>query len=380
MRYAVTRLILSDFRNYRQARLTPAADVVVLTGDNGAGKTNLLEAISFLSPGRGLRGARLGDVTRQGADAWAVAARAEGAAGAFEVGTGLGRRLAEGGDDDGGERRLVHLDGAPASGPAALGEVLRVAWLTPQMDRLFLEGPPGRRRFLDRLTLALHPAHGREVAAYERAMRERNRLLAEGPADPLWLTALEDRMAEHGVAVAAARLDAVERLQAAADAAGGAFPMADLVVEGAVETDLASVPAVEAEDRLKQRLKVARHRDAAAGRTGEGPHLSDLKARHRAKGMAAALCSTGEQKALLIGVVLAAARLSKIDDGAPPVLLLDEITAHLDERRRGALFDELQALGAQAWLSGTDPALFADLKGRADFFAVTAGTITNISD
>ena len=380
MRYAVTRLTLSDFRNYRQARLTPAAAVVVLTGDNGAGKTNLLEAISFLSPGRGLRGARLGDVTRQGGEAWAVAALVDGAAGAFEVGTGLGRRLAEGGDDEGGERRLVHIDGAAAGGPAALGEVLRVAWLTPQMDRLFLEGPPGRRRFLDRLTLALHPAHGRAVAAYDRAMRERNRLLSDGAADPLWLTALEGRMAEHGVAVAAARLDAVERLQAAADATSGAFPRADLGVDGAVEADLARLPALQAEDRLKARLKAGRARDAAMGRTGEGPHLSDLKARHRSKGMAAEMCSTGEQKALLIGIVLAAARLSKIDDGAPPVLLLDEITAHLDEARRGALFDELIALDAQAWLSGTAPALFSDFKGRADFFTVAAGTIKNISD
>lgn len=373
MQSAVTRLMVTDFRNYSRALVALDAEPVVLTGDNGAGKTNLMEAVSYLSPGRGLRGAKLGDVTRIGAARWAVSATVDSPAGETRIGTGLEPRDADD-PEDGGDRRLIQIDGAAAGAPA-LAEILRVSWLTPQMDRLFIEGASGRRRFLDRLVLGLHPAHGRETAAYERAMRERNRLLAEGRADPLWLDALEVRMAEHGVAVAAARLDAVARLQAAVEMGGSAFPAADLAVEGQIEADLAAAPAVEAEDRYRQRLKAARMRDAAAGRAGDGPHLSDLKAVHRAKAMPAGLCSTGEQKALLIGVTLAAARLVRAETGAAPVLLLDEVAAHLDARRRGALFDDVLALGSQAWMSGTDAALFAPLGGRAQFFTIGSGTV-----
>jgi len=379
--YAVARLTLSDYRNYRSERLTLAPDIklVVLTGDNGAGKTNLMEAVSYLSPGRGLRGAALADIARQGACAWAVAAETVGPHGASSIGTGLEAGMSA--NDSAALRRVARQDGQPVS-PAALAAVMQVNWLTPQMDRLFLEGPSARRRFLDRLVMALHPMHGSQVAAYERAMRERNRLLAEGRADPMWLTALEGRMAEHGVAVAAARLDAVARLQVAADMQAtmreGAFPVPDLALTGGIEEDLQHYPAVEAEDRFKTRLAAARARDAAVGRTGDGVHLTDFRARHRAKNQDAEQCSTGEQKALLIGIVLAAARLARIEAGAAPVLLLDEVAAHLDARRRTALFDEIDALGAQTWLSGTDAALFQELAGRAQFFRVGGGAVAPV--
>jgi len=377
---AVRTLRVTDFRNYTAARMALDSTPVVLTGDNGAGKTNLLEAVSYLVPGRGLRGARLGDVTRIGARAWAVAAGIATATGVTRVGTGLERRdgaavTAEGDDGPGGERRVVHIDGTPAGGPAALGDVAVMSWLTPQMDRLFIEGAGGRRRFLDRLVLALHPAHGRQAAAYERAMRERTRLLIEGNRDRSWITALELRMAEHGVAVAAARRDALGRLQLALNMSDSVFPAADIDVEGSVEADLAALSALEAEDRFRIRLEAARARDAVAGRAGDGPHLSDLKARHRARAMPAELCSTGEQKTLLIGIVMAAARLALIETGVAPILLLDEVAAHLDTRRREALFGELLALGAQAWMTGTDAALFSQLEGQAQFFTISSGTI-----
>lgn len=375
MHYAVTRLRLTAFRNYPGLALDPDPASVVLTGENGAGKTNLLEALSYLAPGRGLRGARLGDVTRmQGAgvgatECWAVAATAEGPEGPVDIGTGL-QPTANGG----AIRRTVHIERQPASGPAALGEVVRIMWLTPQMDRIFTEGPAHRRRFLDRLVIALNPAHGREVAAYERAMRERNRLLAEGRADPAWLGALEGRMAAHGVAMAAARLDGVARLTAGMDAAVGAFPAGVLDVVGVLEDALKSRPAVEAEDHFRAELQAGRARDAAAGRALQGPHGSDLRVHHADTGMAAELCSTGEQKALLLGITLASARLVKAE-AAAPILLLDEVAAHLDERRRWALFEELEALESQCWMTGTDAGLFAALEGRAAFYAVAEGQV-----
>lgn len=372
---AITRLTVSDFRNYGRAVMVPRPGPVVLTGENGAGKTNLLEAISYLAPGRGLRGARLGEVTRLGASRWAVAATIETMRGEVRVGTGIEPR-AEDGETASADRRVVQIDGQPGTAPA-LAEILRISWLTPQMDRLFIEGASGRRRFFDRLVMALHPAHGRETAAYERAMRERNRVLAMERSDAAWLGALEQRMAEHGVAVAAARLESVGRLRTAIDMAASVFPRADLAVEGTVEADLAIVPAVEAEDRFRSRLAAGRGRDAAMGRAGDGPHLADLRVSHCGKNMPAELCSTGEQKALLIGITLAAARLTRAETGAPPVMLLDEVAAHLDARRRAALFEELLTLGAQAFLSGTDRALFAPLDAEAQFFSICSGTVTH---
>ena len=368
---SVARIDLAEFRNYTALRLELAGRPVVLTGPNGAGKTNLLEALSFLSPGRGLRRARLGEVTRQGAPsrAWAVAVRLATSTGSVDLGTGLGA-----GNEDEGERRLVRVDGQPASGPAVLTDHLCLAWLTPQMDRLFIESAGGRRRFLDRLVYGFDPDHARRVAAFERAMRDRNRLLERG-GDGEWLAAQEETMAEHAVAVAAARRDGVARLGAALRQSAGPFPRADIAVDGLLETWLDEMPASAVEDRYRAALAAGRPRDAAAGLTLEGPHRADFLVRHAAKDQAAEFCSTGEQKALLIAIVLANARLVAARRGIAPILLLDEVVAHLDQARRAALFDEICTLGAQAWLTGTDAALFAELRDRAEFFTVRDGTV-----
>jgi len=375
-RLAVQRLRLSQFRNYSSLRLETDARHVVLAGPNGAGKTNLLEALSFLSPGRGLRRARLREPCRNGGDvAWAVAAHcqgpvanAAGAAVAFDVGTGLDPA------GNGSERRVSRIDGEtlPAS---TLARHLGVQWLTPQMDRLFLEGAGARRRFLDRLVLGFDGDHGRRVAAYERSMRERTRLLKEGVADPAWLQALEAGMAADGVAVAAARRDAVSRLTAALEDNAGPFPGAVLAADGLLEAQLDASPAVEVEAAFQAGLAANRGRDAAAGTAVDGPHRSDLRVRHAAKDMPAEQCSTGEQKALLIAIQLANVRLETLRRGQAPLLLLDEVAAHLDEDRREALFAELAGLEAQTWLTGTEAALFASLRGQAQFFAVRDGQL-----
>ena len=374
----VTRLVLTDFRNYRSARLDLDAGSrglpVVLTGPNGAGKTNLLEAVSFLSPGRGLRRARLGEIDRRpsaiepGSSGWAVAATI--AIGQRPVRIGTGR------EPDGGERRVIRIDGDPARNQAALAECLGVLWLTPQMDRLFVEGPGARRRFLDRLVLGLDPAHAARVAAYEQAMRERARLLRDGPSDPAWLSALEDVMAQQGVAVAAGRRDAIERLDQVCAEADGVFPRARLQLIGVVEDWLGRMPALEAEERFKAALAANRGADAAAGGAVLGPHRSDLAVTYADKGIAAENASTGEQKALLIAIVLAQAALQRATRGEPPVLLLDEVAAHLDEARRAALFEALTVLESQTWITGTDAALFAPLHGRARFLSVADGALS----
>ena len=381
----VTRLALTDFRNYRSARLDLAAGPVVLTGPNGAGKTNLLEAVSVLSPGRGLRNARLSDLDRRPANdddapsSWAVAATIETRRGPVKIGTGrdpaaMGSQSA--GLSRGGERRVVRIDGETARGQAALGELFGVTWLTPQMDRLFIEGPSARRRFLDRLVLGLDPAHAARVAAYEHAMRERSRLLRDGPADSTWLDALDEVMAAQGVAVAAARRDAVERLDAACAAAEGPFPRARLSLAGTVEAWLDEVPALAAEERFKAALKQTRAADALAGGASVGPHRSDLSVSHAETGMSAEGLSTGEQKALLISIVLAHARLQRETRGEPPLLLLDEVAAHLDAARREALFAALLGLESQVWLTGTDAGLFAPLRNAARFLSVSDGTLS----
>jgi DNA replication and repair protein RecF len=370
----VIRLVLTDFRNYRSARLDLDAGPVVLTGPNGAGKTNLLEAVSFLSPGRGLRRARLGEIDRQdraepaGNSGWAVATT---------VATGRGRvRIGTGREPEGGERRVVRIDGEPARNQAALAECLGVLWLTPQMDRLFVEGPGARRRFLDRLVLGLDPAHASRVAAYEQAMRERARLLRDGPSDPVWLAALEEVMAQQGVAVAAGRRDTVERLDQVCAAAEGPFPRARLNLAGAVEDWLGTMPALEAEEKFKAALAENRNADGAAGGAVLGPHRSDLAVSYADKGIAAENASTGEQKALLIAIVLAQAALQRASRGEPPLLLLDEVAAHLDAARRAALFEALAGLESQTWITGTDAALFAPLQGHARFLSVADGTLS----
>ncbi len=373
---SVRRLTVTQFRCYERARVESDGRPVVLTGPNGAGKTNLLEALSFLAPGRGLRRAALADIGRRQAPpgtAWGIAAELDTPAGPVAIGTGLDPAAAEAG----GSRRLVRIDGRPADSQAALAAHVTLTWLTPQLDRLFLEGSGNRRRFLDRLVFNFHPDHAGHLTAYEQALRERARLLKEGRPDPAWLDALETAMAADAVAIAAARREMVERLRAADSVAefGGAagdglFPRAELALSGAVEAWLADSPALAVEDRFRARLKETRRIDAIAGGAADGPHRGDLVVRHAGKDLPAADCSTGEQKALLIGIVLANARLLTAERGAPPLLLLDEIAAHLDRRRRSALFEEVVTLGAQAWLTGTEPELFAALGDRARHFTV----------
>ncbi len=370
-RLAVTRLDLCNFRNCASLRLEVEARPVVLTGPNGAGKTSLLEALSFLAPGRGLRHARASEVGRleAGGGGWTMAARIASPDGQISLGTGR--------DPDGGQaaRRLVRVNGTPARAQAALAECLSVVWLTPEMDRLFEDGAATRRRFFDRLVVGLDPAHAGRVQAYDRALRERARLLRDGARDPAWLDALEERMATEGVAIAAARREAAARLDALARDVTGPFPGAALAIEGEVEAWLDDRPALAAEDRLRQALAASRARDAEAGGAGHGPHRSDLRVRHLAMDRAAALCSTGEQKALLVAIVLAHARLLAAARGAAPVLLLDEVAAHLDEVCRRALFERLAELGVQAWLTGTDAGLFAPLGAWAQFLTVAEAAV-----
>lgn len=372
---AVLSLTLRDFRNYARLQLRLSGAPVVLTGANGAGKTNILEALSFFSPGRGLRRARLSDISRHGAaDCWAAHAEMTTAIGPIAVGTGLAESSED--EDGGGERRVVRINGETVAAASDLAEYLDVVWLTPQMDRLFIDGVSTRRRFMDRLVYGLDGGHARQVAAYERAMRERNRLLRTGGADPAWLAALESQMAEHGVAVAAARRDGLTRIEAGMALATGPFPRARLAAQGVVESWLAEMPALAVEEKVRTALAERRGIDREAGAATEGPHRSDMAVWHAEKAQAAEHCSTGEQKALLVAITLANARLIKARRQAPPLMLLDEISAHLDGRRRSALYDELLALGGQVWLTGTDDELFAGLTGRAEFFAVADGVVT----
>jgi len=367
---AVERLTLSDYRNYRHLRLDPEPTAVVLSGANGAGKTNLLEALSFLAPGRGLRNARLGEIRRNdagGGSHWAVSVRLSGSNGAFEIGTG-------GDPENSGDRRVARLDGTPIRGQAPLAERLGVLWLTPTMDRLFIEGPAARRRFLDRLVTGLEPGHARQLNAFERSLRERARLLSER-ADDGWVSAVEETLAAHAVAVAAARRESVARLSAALERDQGPFPRASLTIDGEVERWLDNMPAVDVEHRLCHALRASRGHDAESRGASHGPHRSDLEVVNLDKAMPARQCSTGEQKALLIAIVLANTRLHTARRGEPPLLLLDEIVAHLDPDRRAVLLDRILATGAQAWLTGTEPSLFDSIIGRAQFFTLEDGVI-----
>ena len=385
-RMAVTRLVLTDYRCYARLRLEVDARPVVLTGPNGAGKTNLLEALSFLAPGRGLRGAPLAAIDRLRAGVrvgcgWTVAARLATPAGSAEVGTGHERP--QDGDGAGARdgRRVVRIDGAPVRGQAALARTVRLGWVTPEMDRLFSDRAAGRRRFLDRMVSDFDPDHVHRLAVYDHAMRERARLLRERAPDydARWCAALEDRMAREGVAIAAARRATTARLGDAAGLGIGPFPKAALAMTGSLDDWLDTMPALAAEDRLREALAADRPRDADSGGAATGPHRSELAARHLDRDMPAAQCSTGEQKALLLSIVLAHARLSRLEHGAPPVLLLDEVAAHLDAAHRDALFEELLALGAQVWLTGTDAALFASLRGCAQFYGVADAALTPLA-
>jgi len=378
--YFLRRLTLTDFRCYAHQRLDADERCVVLTGPNGAGKTNILEAISYLAPGRGMRRARFGDVVRRDSDrGWAVAATVDGPpGGSVEIGTGT--MSPDPTATAPLERRQVRVDGETMRGPVALAESIAMAWITPQMDRLFQEDGASRRRFLDRLVYGVDPSHATRVSAYERAMRDRARLLKSGQRADEWVLALENTMAEYGVAIAAARRDAVAGLSSVLEAAIGPFPAALVDVDGVVEAMLDDMAALDAEQAFREALTASRGRDAETGGAAIGPHRSDLAVTHLDKGLPARQCSTGEQKALLISIVLADARVAALRTGAAPILLLDEIVAHLDEARRIALFDQVLGMGVQAWLTGTDKDVFAPLGARALFLDVTDGAITGIQN
>ena len=369
----VSRLILKDFRTYPALDLPVSQRLVALVGDNGAGKTNLLEALSLFTPGRGLRRAELAAMARQdGPGSFAASVTLETAYGEHRLGTGFEPV------PDGRPGRLCRIDGAPAPSPAAFAEHLRVVWLTPDLDALFRGSAGDRRRFLDRLVLAVDAEHGARVNALERSLRSRNRILDEAPGDTLWLDAIEHEAAEVAVAVAAARRETVERLSAlilATRDEASPFPHAVLALQGEIDALVAAYPAVDAEDQYRAILRRNRERDRAAGRTLVGPQASDLVVRHGPKDIPAETASTGEQKALLIGLVLVHARLVGAMSGLSPLVLLDEVAAHLDARRRRSLFDALEALQGQVWMTGADQALFAELAGRADVFYVEPGRV-----
>ncbi len=349
-------LALSHFRSHKALRIEADARPVAIHGPNGAGKTNILEAISLLSPGRGLRRVATEDLQRRPeALGWKIAATIESLGRLHEVETGATP----------GQPRSQRIDGKSAP-QIALGRIARILWLVPAMDRLWSEGAEGRRRFLDRMTMSFEPAHGEAVLAYEKAMRERNRLLRDGVQDRRWYEALEAAMAQSGTRIHANRMQAIARLAEAQAGAATAFPAADLALTG---PEGAPDEATSAE-ALAEAFARGRHRDLAAGRTLSGPHRADLIATYAAKGIAARECSTGEQKALLISLVLANARALAQDFGAPPILLLDEVAAHLDADRRAALYDEIIALRVQAWMTGTGRELFEALGGRAQFLEV----------
>ncbi|NEW89972.1 MULTISPECIES: DNA replication/repair protein RecF [Rhodopseudomonas] len=371
----ITRLTLTHFRNYRSASLTTTADQVVLVGPNGAGKTNCLEAVSLLSPGRGLRRARLEDIAgHEGDGSWAVSAEVEGALGLATLGTGIEPQRG-----DVATTRRCRIDREPVGSAAAFGDHLRMVWLTPSMDGLFMGAASERRRFFDRLVLAIDSGHSARVSALDRSLRSRNRLLEDiRNADSHWLDAIERETAELAIAVAAQRGQTATKLAAMIDARGAtsAFPSARIMLDGWMESALASEPATVVEDRYRAVLRDNRSRDAAAGRTLDGPHLTDLEVIYAPKAMPAREASTGEQKALLIGLVLAHAQLVAETTSITPLLLLDEVVAHLDPGRRAALFGELSRLGAQVWMTGADPLAFAEIGPAAAIFDVDNGRIS----
>lgn len=360
----VSRLLLTRYRSYPHAAVEAGPGLVAIVGANGIGKTNILEALSLLAPGRGLRGANLRDLSHRGAGGWAVAARVQTGGETRDLGTGE--------SPDSAQRRVFRADGGAAAS-STLVRALNLIWLTPAQDRLFQEAPAERRHFLDRMAQALAPEHAGHVARYEAALRERQKLLSLPRPDAAWLDILEQKIAEQAVAVAATRLAHVQAL-AGETAEDGAFPAATLALEGPLEQALAAgVKALAIEDDVRARLRANRAIDTQAGRAQFGPHRCDLLALHRAKQTPAHLCSTGEQKALLIGLVLAQARLVARAQGRLPILLLDEVAAHLDADRRAALFHLLNEQGVQAWMTGTDRALFASLGADATLLTIEDG-------
>ncbi len=371
-RVHLTGLKLNNFRNYANLKIESDRRHLVFAGENGSGKTNILEAVSYLSPGRGLRRASYEEISRNdGNGTWSVFAELNGSNGPVSIGTGI-QETAFGPD----RQRKVRINGAQSKTSDALLEHAKIVWLTPAMDGLFTGPGSDRRKFLDRLVLAIDPAHGRRVADFEKSMRARNRLLGEEMPDPAWLDAVEIQMSENGVAITLARLELLDLMTGVivrSSDPDSPFPDAVLSLEGSLEVLAPDMAATDLEEEYGSRLKRSRRADAAARRTLEGPHRSDLLVVHRPKSMPAKLCSTGEQKALLLGIVLAHARLAADLSGQAPILLLDEVAAHLDPIRRAALFDRIEALNCQAWMTGTDRQFFDDLGDRANYWRVADG-------
>lgn len=374
----ISSIQLSDFRNYSSLSVKLRDAHVVLSGANGSGKTNLLEAISFLSPGRGLRRVSYPDIAREnGPGSWALASGLSGDYGETKLGAGLQP------GPNGDLQRRIRINGANVKSSERLGDHVSILWLTPMMDSLFTGPASERRKWLDRMVLAINKSHGSRVNAFEKAMRQRNRLLDEAPGETVWLDGIEAQMAEFGVAIATARSELVSLLVqsiAHLHSTETAFPMAQVGLNGNLEEKAFLMPAIECEEAYREQLVQMRGRDRAAGRTLEGPHRSDLAVSHVTKDMPAAKCSTGEQKALLLGIVLAHAHLVAKRNQRSPIVLLDEVAAHLDETRRLALFDILDRLGCQAWVTGTDDPVFAPLGERAQRFIVDNGGLTAVSN
>lgn len=361
----VERLSLSHFRCYEIFSVSLDLRPVVLTGPNGAGKTNLLEALSFLIPGRGLRRARLSEIKQQGnPDPWAISVQLQDQGEGVQIGTGLNPEIPE------SERRITRINGEKAKSQSALAEWVSMVWLTPQMDRLFLEGSQGRRRFLDRLVYGFDASHAQRLSRYEQALKERGLFLRQGRKDPIWLDGLEDNLVSDGIAITAARREVVGQLMAVLKAQDDIFPQAEISLEGELENLLKEHSILEVEEKLRRLLADCREQDRFSGRTSYGPHRSDLAVLFPEKKQRAALCSTGEQKALLLSIVMASAHLLSVRSEAIPLLLLDEVVAHLDKKRRSALFDAILKLRIQAWLTGTDVALFEELQGNAQFLSL----------
>jgi len=361
----VERLSLAHFRCYEIFSVSLDLRPVVLTGPNGAGKTNLLEALSFLIPGRGLRRARLSEVRRQDStDPWAISIHLKDQEQGIQIGTGLDPEASE------RERRITKINGEKVKSQTVLSEWVSMVWLTPQMDRLFLEGSQNRRRFLDRLVFGVDPGHAQRLNRYEHALKERNLLLRHGRHDRYWIEGLEETLVNEGVAITTARREVVGQLAAVLKSQGNVFPQADLSLEGDLENLLRTHSTLEVEEKMRQLLAERRDQDRLTGRTSLGPHRSDLMVMYPEKNQAAALCSTGEQKALLLSIVMASAHMLSVRTGAIPLLLLDEVIAHLDAERRSALFDVILKLKIQAWLTGTDASLFEELQGNAQLLSL----------
>ena len=379
----IRKLSVSNFRNYSKASLEPSKQMVVLLGNNGAGKTNLLEAISMLSPGRGLRRAQLTQLNRAKTDAtdedstiesqsqWAVSVKVESNGFQTTIGTGCAKAIADGKT----VKRLVKINGDIVKSQISLNDYLSVSWLTPQMDRLFVEGGSQRRRFIDRLVFAFDALHSIRVNRYNRALRERKKLLQSWTQDTSWLNAIENSLAEMGVAIAVTRQDLIRRLSPIIGKNMGLFPSAIISMEGEVEHWLEDNSALEVEQRFREELKKSRANGSSESNQIPGPHRSEFKCMHSSNKMEASLCSTGEQKALLVSIMLSHAILRKKECGSAPILLLDEISAHLDERRRSSLFELLQSLESQIWMTGTESGAFSDILKIAEAYNIYEGQI-----